>query len=161
MSKEHNLAVAFRLAASGTPIFPALISRNATTGGLDKVPAISGWRTNASTDANQIKAWWQQYPDAVPAIELGRAGLIVIDLDRHPGAPDGVTAFKALRNGQALPLQPATRTASNGYHLVFRQPAEGEPFGNGRGNLLGSTCAALVAGLLPPARPAHTGLGGR
>jgi AAA domain/Bifunctional DNA primase/polymerase, N-terminal len=59
----------------------------------------------------------------------------VVDLDRHPGAPDGVAAFKALRNGNELPPQPVTGTASNGFHLIFCQPAEGEPFTNSRGNL--------------------------
>jgi Bifunctional DNA primase/polymerase, N-terminal len=132
----HNLAVALRLALAGIPIFPALISRNATTGGLDKVPAISGWRTNASTDADQIETWWRQFPDAVPAIELGRAGLLVIDLDRHPGGPDGVMAFKKLcQQHEPLPPMPVVRTPSNGLHLYFRQPSKGPPLGNGRGAL--------------------------
>jgi hypothetical protein len=139
-----NLAVALELAAAGIPIFPAHISRNTTTCGLDKVPAISGWRTNASTDKNQIAAWWQQFPDAVPAIELGRAGLLVVDLDRHPGGPDGVTAFKELRNGRDLSPQPITQTPANGFHLIFRQP-EGEPLGNGKGYLPGG-CDVRGAG---------------
>jgi Bifunctional DNA primase/polymerase, N-terminal len=131
-----NFRIALKLAAAGIPIFPALISRNTTTGGLDKVPAISGWRTNASTDTNQIEIWWQQFPNAVPAIELGRAGLVVIDLDRHAGGPDGVMAFRKLcqENGP-LPPMPMVRTPSNGLHLYFRQPSEGAPLGNGRGTL--------------------------
>jgi hypothetical protein len=122
-----NLAVARKLASAGIPIFPALITRNAATGGLDKVPAISGWRANASTDPKQIDAWWCEFPAAVPGIELGRAGLLVIDLDRHPGAPDGVAAFKTLCHGKPLPPTPIVRTPSNGLHLYFRQPSEGAP----------------------------------
>jgi AAA domain-containing protein/bifunctional DNA primase/polymerase-like protein len=136
MNNEKNCAAALELAAADIPIFPALVSWNEKTQKLDKKPAISEWQAKATSEAALIKAWWAQFPNALPAIELGRAGLVVIDLDRHPGSPDGVTAFKALRNGQALPPQPATRTASNGYHLIFRQPSNGEPpLGNGRGNL--------------------------
>jgi putative DNA primase/helicase len=113
----------------------SMVYRNAKAGKLEKKSAISDWQTQATANAEQIKAWWRQFPDAVPAIELGRAGLVVLDLDRHPGAPDGVAAFKALRNGHDLPTQPVTRTASNGFHLIFRQPSDGEPFGNGRGEL--------------------------
>src|SRR5262249_30207657 len=67
-------------------------------------------------------------------IELGRAGLLIIDLDRHPGQPDGVAAFRAMRGDRFLPPHPITRTASNGFHLYFSQP-RGEPLGNSRGNL--------------------------
>src|SRR6516162_6839558 len=96
--KGINLHVALELAAAGLPIFPALVSWNEKAQKLDKKPAITEWPEKAALDDTQIRAWWAQFPDAVPAIVVGRAGLVVIDLDRHPGAPDGVAAFKALRN---------------------------------------------------------------
>ena len=81
----------------------------------------------------KLETWWRTWPDAVPGIELEMAGLVVLDLDRHPDAPDGVQAFKRLRAGRII-NPPITLTATNGLHLVFRQP-KGKPFGNGRGNL--------------------------
>ena len=47
-------------------------------------------------------------PDAVPAIPVGRADLVVIDCDRHPGGADGVDAFKKLvaaNGGQPCPTR--------------------------------------------------------
>jgi hypothetical protein len=135
--QSSNLAVAKALASAGIPVFPAIVTWNPKTKKLDKVPAIKGWRTKATTDPAHIERWWESFPDAVPGIELGRAGLVVLDLDRHPGAPDGVMAFKRLRAGQdPIPPTPATKTATNGFHIYFRQPA-GKALGNGRGDLPG------------------------
>ena len=59
-------------------------------------------------------------PDAIPGIELHRAGLVVIDPDRHHDGPDGVAAFAALEaeNG-GIPAHPETDTAGGGKHLFF------------------------------------------
>jgi hypothetical protein len=115
-------------------IFPAIVSWNEQTKKLDKKPAIKGWREAATTDPAQLLKWWDEFPNAVPGIELGRSGLFVIDLDRHVGGPDGVAGFKALRRDHAIPRCLTVKTPSDGFHLYFRQP-DGEPLGNGRGSL--------------------------
>ena len=95
-----------------------------------------GWQEKASTEPEQIRKWWDIHPVAVPAIVVGRAGLVVIDCDRHPGGNNGIEAFNRLlrANGGNLADVPMTRTARGGAHLFFKQP-KGEPFGNGRGQL--------------------------
>jgi Protein of unknown function (DUF3987)/Bifunctional DNA primase/polymerase, N-terminal len=65
---------------------------------------------------------------------LGRSGLFVVDLDKHPGGADGVTAFKAFRGSNPPPRCPTVKTPSGGFHLYFRQP-QGEPLGNRTGTL--------------------------
>jgi hypothetical protein len=115
-------------------VFPALVCWNEQTQKLEKKPAITGWRNAATTDPAQLLKWWDEFPNAVPGIELGRSGLFVVDLDRHPGGADGVAAFKALRRDNVIPRCLTIKTPSNGYHLYFRQP-DGEPLGNGRGSL--------------------------
>jgi hypothetical protein len=122
-----NLAAALNLAAAGVPVFPA---------GPDKRPLLVGWQEKASTEPGQINRWWLLHPGALPAILVGRAGLVVIDCDRHPGGNDGIKAFNRLlsANGGNLADVPMTRTARGGAHLFFMQP-KGEPFGNGRGQL--------------------------
>jgi hypothetical protein len=130
----ENLEAALKLAAVGLPIFPAIITWNETAQKNDKRPAISQWQGRATTDRALIESWWTAFPGALPGVELGRAGLVVVDLDRHVGAADGVAAFRALAAGRDLPLTPITRTASGGYHVYFRQP-EGRPLGNGTGDL--------------------------
>src|SRR5262249_33542525 len=90
----------------------------------------------ATTEEKQIRQWWDSYPAALPAIGVGRAGLVVIDCDRHPGGNDGIKAFNSLlnANGGNLADVPMTRTARGGAHLFFRQPPGGQ-LGNGRGKL--------------------------
>src|SRR5262249_3338791 len=118
---------ALSLAAAGMPVFPAR---------PDKRPVFSGWQEKASTEPDQIHKWWLAHPTALPAIVVGRAGLVVVDCDRHPGGNDGIKAFNRLlsANDGNLADVPMTRTARRGAHLFFKQP-KGGPFGNGRGQL--------------------------
>src|SRR6516225_2884002 len=122
-----NLTSALNLAAAGLPVFPA---------GPDKRPLLAGWQKKATTEEEQLRKWWDTHPAAVPAIVVGRAGLIVIDCDRHPGSNDGIEAFNRLlsANGGNLADVPMTKTARGGAHLFFKQP-KGEPLGNRRGEL--------------------------
>ena len=128
----ENLSAALKAAEAGIYIFPATCAWDEATKKLNKRPAISGWKEKATTDASQIRAWWTLYPDAVPGIQVGRSRLFVIDLDRHPGAPDGVAAFKEFRGENPVPECPWVKTPSGGCHLYFRMP-EGEPLNNRSG----------------------------
>jgi hypothetical protein len=99
----------------GWPFFPVkLIFRE---GRWRKIPLIKDWRSKASSDPVQIAAWRKEFPHAVFGVELDRAGLIVVDADRH-GGPDGVAALQALG---PLPPHPIIRTPSGGEHHYFRQ----------------------------------------
>jgi bifunctional DNA primase/polymerase-like protein/uncharacterized protein DUF3987 len=125
--EKPNLVAALNLATAGVPVFPA---------GPDKRPLLAAWQEKATTEEKQIRKWWGTHPAAVPAIVVGRAGLVVIDCDRHPGGPDGIEAFNRLlsTNGGKLADVPMTKTARGGAHLFFKQP-KGMALGNGRGQL--------------------------
>src|SRR6516162_5896734 len=127
MNDEPNLTAALSLAAMGLPVFPAA---------PDKRPLLVGWQKKASSESEQIRSWWRAHPDALPAIFVGGAGLLVIDCDRHPGGNDGIEAFNRLlsANGGSLADVPMTKTARGGAHLFFKQP-KGKALGNGRGEL--------------------------
>jgi hypothetical protein len=127
MNDPPNLTAALSLAAMGLPVLPAA---------PDKRPLLVGWQKKASSEPEQIRSWWRAHPDALPAIFVGGAGLLVIDCDRHPGGNDGIEAFNRLlsANGGSLAAVPMTKTANGGAHLFFKQP-EGDPLGNGRGEL--------------------------
>src|SRR5262249_30187944 len=100
-----------------------------------KKPAIEGWRERACTDENQIRTWWKQVPLAVPGIELGRAGLIVLDPDVHPGAPNGAEAFeRVVRDIGGLPSGYPLTDPPAGSHYYFTQPP-GMTLGNSEGAL--------------------------
>jgi hypothetical protein len=126
----QNLAAALELAARGIAVFPVAV-RKQTNGTLEKSPVVK-WRDEATAWRTQVRTWWATCPDHVIGIDLERAGLFVVDLDRHPGAPDGIAAFRALRGSNPIPTVPFTITATGGLHLFFRNT---EKLTNARGSL--------------------------
>lgn len=116
-----NRDLALQLAAAGLPVFPARATRR-QDGTWSKKPCILGWQNKATTNSDEIKGWWQSFPDAVVGIELRRARLLVVDTDRHPGGPDGVSAFaKLVADHGDLPTHPVTVTPGGGEHHFFEQ----------------------------------------
>src|SRR5262249_4262768 len=103
-SMNANLSVALEMAAAGIAVFPMLLFKDGS-GKWRKKPAIKGWRTKATKDVEIIKRWGREFPQAVFAIELEMAGLVVIDCDRHREDADGVMAIKELveANGAGFP----------------------------------------------------------
>jgi hypothetical protein len=130
---EQNLAAALAHAQAGIPIFPAFVMKRAQ-GAFAKKPAINDWQRLATTNEALIRFWFSQYPQAVPGIELGRAGLVVLDPDQHTRGPDGTEAFaRLIRDIGELPQHPTAKTPA-GFHHYFLQP-NGTPLGNSPGGL--------------------------
>ena len=68
----------------------------------------------------------------MPGIDLAKAGLVVLDGDRH-GGPDGVQGLDQLFKDHNLDVSavPIVITPQNGgRHAWFKQPADGEQLGN-------------------------------
>ena len=87
-----------------------------------KHPRFSSWPTDATTDAEQIDAWWAKNPEANVGIATGaKSGVFAVDLDGERGA-DWWARFEA----QHGPVHTTTAiTGSGGRHLIFRMPAHG------------------------------------
>jgi hypothetical protein len=131
--RQANRDAALRLAAAGMPILPVRMFQN-QAGEWNKPPLAKDWQRVATTDPVQIKHWWDEFPDAVPGVELEHAGLAVVDTDRH-GGPDGVAAMRKLvADHGTLPDGPRTKTAGEGTHFIFKQPDDVQ-LGNGEGSL--------------------------
>jgi Bifunctional DNA primase/polymerase, N-terminal len=113
------------------PVFPVRLIRDGER--RRKIPLIKDWRNRASNDPAQIAAWQQEFPGAVFGIELGRANLIVVDADRHPGGADGVAALDQLTQDREWPAHPTIATAGGGFHHIFGQPPD--QLGNSPGGL--------------------------
>lgn len=100
---------ALRLAGAGVPVFPCK---------PDKAPLTRNGFKDASADPDQVRAWWAQYPYALPGVPTGKAsGYDVLDIDLRPGK-DGFTelAARELR----LPQTRMHRTQSGGAHVLMR-----------------------------------------
>ena len=131
--KGDNAATALRLAGAGLHVFPCDASDDKQT----KKRPLGGirWRDESSCDLEVVSAWWKHWPDAIVGLDCAKARLVVIDADRHPGAPDGVAALQWVVGGPIMAMGcPIIETAGNGRHLIFAQP-DGETFGNSSGAL--------------------------
>jgi hypothetical protein len=98
---------ALEAAESGLYVFPC-IPRG-------KTPAVRNWEQVATRDPDQINQWWTQGPPWNIGAAIGRAGLVVVDLDHGRGeaAPEPFTgatggrdvlAMLAERAGQPAPF---------------------------------------------------------
>jgi hypothetical protein len=90
-----------------------------TCGSAGKHPRTQHGIKDASTDPEQIRRWWKQWPDANVGIATGVvSGILVLDIDPSNG---GDESYDQLQN--ELPGAFATllkvRTGSGGAHLYF------------------------------------------
>jgi hypothetical protein len=75
---------------------------------------------DATTDADQIRSWWQRNPDANIGLATGHA-FDVIDIDTYAG---GVPTYLELQQ-QDLPIHGNATTASGGVHLYIKPTGRG------------------------------------
>lgn len=107
---EAALAEALRLATLGYRVFPLSPGSKIPTEG-------SGGCKDATSDVDQIEAWWHKQPRA--NIGLSTEGLFVVDDDSDGKWLDGRLDLAA--DLSAAPMQ---RTPRGGKHWVFRGGAE-------------------------------------
>ena len=106
------LRQALTFAASGWPVLPCLPGQ--------KIPATTHGYRDATTDPDQITAWFGRHPDRNLAIATGAPGPDVLDVDQHGPAGNGYPAFRQLQ--EAGLLDSATvyvRSPSGGLHAYF------------------------------------------
>lgn len=104
------LAAALAYAHRGWPVFPKPGGRFVKGG--------HGWK-DATVREDQIKEWWQRWPDALIGCPTGRiSGLIVLDVDRHEES-DGFLTLERL-GYSVLPRTPMATTPHDGLHLYFQ-----------------------------------------
>jgi hypothetical protein len=109
----NPLPAALAIAARGVPIFPC---RNAPGEPKHKRPLTKHGFQDATTDADQIRRWWKQTPQALIGIPTGPAsGIDILDLDVK-GGHDGLAAVPDWRKRSST----ISRTGSGGAHLWFK-----------------------------------------
>src|SRR5580704_15552269 len=105
---------ALHFAKYGWPVFPCAPA--------DARPFTEHGFKDATTDEDQIRAWWKRYPSAMIGVPTGSAsGMWVLDVDMKNGK-DGKQTLAALEaaNGP-LPLTVRSCTPSGGgCHNFFR-----------------------------------------
>lgn len=124
-----------RYAAKGWPVLPLKPDPDKADDPSHKVPRLKNGLTDASTDPEQIAAWWTRWPEAGIGIVTGAvSGLVVIDLDEADDK-NGIAHWAELIEGQAMPRTLTATTARGGLHLVFQHPGEEHRVKNSTGKL--------------------------
>ncbi len=108
---EVMVDIAVAWAEAGFDVFPCSSATKLPHKILDpngKSPKGQGGFRLATSGVALIKEWWDQAPDAVPAVVPGSNGCVVIDVD----GPDGKRVFweKAAASGFDLYSTPITDT---------------------------------------------------
>lgn len=114
---------ALRYAERGLPVFPV----------RGKLPLTHHGFIDASTDADVIRGWFKQSPDANVAMPTGAAsGLFVLDIDPRHGGDQSLAALEAKYG--PLPATLEALTGGGGRHLFFASP-QGQLIRNSAGKL--------------------------
>jgi hypothetical protein len=137
-SGNRLLDAALAYAAHGWPVFPC---------GENKRPLVKHGLKDASTEPMVIRAWWERWPSANPAIRTGAvSGVVAIDADLHkPGAAEALAALR-------LPPTRINRTPRGGHHYLYQHPGVRVPNSAGK---LGTGIDVRGDGgyvLMPPGR---------
>lgn len=106
------LDAARSLASAGVPVFPCVPG--------EKRPLTRRGFHDATTDLNQVSAWWRRWPSANLAIPTGPAsGIEAVDIDIG-STGSGFHAFQqARRDGLVHGWAALVRTPSGGLHVYF------------------------------------------
>ena len=100
-----------------------------------KKPIVDHWREESTTDPARHSAWWDRLDPPGVAIDCGKSGLVVIDID----APRGYGSLELLP--AALPATIVSRTQSGGAHYIYAA-LEGVELRNAAGRI--PTAASFV-----------------
>jgi hypothetical protein len=87
-----------------------------------KKARIRDWGTAATTDADTIRGWWKQWPDANIGVLTGAvSGVFVLDVDPRSGGNETLANLEAEHG--ALPDTVESQTGGGGRHIFFRVPS--------------------------------------
>jgi hypothetical protein len=129
------------LAAAGYHLIP--VTLRTRPDGKKDVRFHVDWQHEAaaSTNPDQVKAWWVDTPDVSFAIDCGRSGIVAVDLDVEPGK-DGLTWW-AEQGHPISTMRGETRTG--GLHLYFRADPD-RPLRNTAGTIAPGVDTRAVGG---------------
>jgi hypothetical protein len=124
--------------------------------GWGKHPRTANGLKDATTDPEQVRAWWAKWPAANPAVRTGAdTGIVMIGPDGQQGIADLAELEQDLG---PLPATRRAKSGSGGEHHYFRWPADGLPIKN-RKNHLGTMIDVRGDGGYFVAPPSVNGFG--
>lgn len=125
---KKPLDAALFYARSGLKIFPCHYVKEDDRGNIlaeqdwKKAPLVR-WKEAATSDVEQIKKWWEDWPDALIGWVPGYNDCVVFDVDVKHGAP-GKREWDALKLDDDDCARVA-RTRSGGWHYTYHRSGVG------------------------------------
>jgi len=83
---------------------------------VGKAPLIHGGHLSASSDIDQVREWWERWPNANIGVSLAKSNLLVIDCD----SPDAIREIKELGIPPGVAI---SKTGGRGAHFFFHNSA--------------------------------------
>ncbi|MGF6821169.1 hypothetical protein M2317_000055 [Microbacterium sp. ZKA21] len=119
---QDPMMKAQRLAAQGVEVFPIHVSAD-EAGRWRKVPLTARGHLDASADPQAVADMFFAAPTAnAVGVPTGANGILVVDIDRHPGGADGFESIHSA--GVELPQTWSHASVSGtGAHAVYAAPA--------------------------------------
>ena len=129
-SDPQPIKTALALAAKGFQVFPChtpqftadrvrCSCKKTSCGNVGKHPRTLHGFKDATTDPDQIRKWWEMWPEANLAIATGDP-VVVLDVDPRHG---GDESFRDLEQEHGkLPVTVVVKTGGGGWHHWFRPP---------------------------------------
>ncbi|MEP1352474.1 MAG: bifunctional DNA primase/polymerase [Tateyamaria sp.] len=121
-----NKAIALEYAANGFPVFPCLEADGLAVDAKGrpkkaKAPYTSSGFRDASANAQTVKEWWSDWPDALVGLPTGAAsGIAVIDVDTCKETGEAVGEKQAQQAGLTVLGALSVATPSGGRHDIYR-----------------------------------------
>lgn len=119
---SNMLSEALDYARRGWYVFPcrekpgaSYVKNGVSITPTEKQPYVYKGLHDASIDPEQIKAWWQKWPDALIGINAGKSGLFVVDIDKKH--INGLDTWQSWNINDTAALQ--SITPSGGMHVIF------------------------------------------
>jgi len=112
-TRTDLLDAALRYASLGWEVFPlaarSKVPRRGSRGLLD-----------ATTDPDTVRAWWSEDPNANIGLNVGRSGLVCVDVDpRHGG--DATWSGLVSELGEDVSRTVSSATGGGGRHFLYRR----------------------------------------
>jgi hypothetical protein len=90
----------------------------------DKTPLLAHWKAGATTDPEQVRAYWHRWPGAGVGVHCGPSGLLVVDIDGPTGRASWIEWLAERYPDDHAPARTLTsRTPSGGLHLWYEVAA--------------------------------------
>ena len=107
---------ALSLASKGYYVFPVLL--DGIGHARSEKFVLRSWSEESTIDTATIEGWWTTWPEATPAVDCGKSGVVVVDCDVKGGA-NGIETWRVATGLAPTDRVPFVLTPTGGRHYLY------------------------------------------